>query len=115
MDRCVSYQPYSFEYLIPSPIIFSTFCLSFDRTELFIMSMVRLFIWIVIFFIVAEYVDFEVYPSVKYIFYAIFGVNILYIGLVTAKDPVFSLGAQETVSSFNSKEGRLTGSIPYSL
>ena len=115
MDRCTSYAPRSFEYLFPSPIIFSTFCLSYDRTELFIMSMVRLFIWIILFFIVSEYLDFEQYPATYYMFITIFGINILYIGLVVAKDPVFSLGANQTVSSHNANIGNLTGSVPYSL
>lgn len=115
MDRCISYQPYTFEYLIPSPIIYSTFCLSFDRTELFIMSMVRLFIWIILYYLVGELIDFEEYPAVKYLFLTMFGCNILYIGLITAKKPVFSLGANETVSSFDASNGSLTGSVPYSL
>jgi hypothetical protein len=115
MDRCISYQSRPFEYLFPSPIIFTTFCLSYDRTELFIISMVRLFIWIVLYFLISELIDYEEYPVVQYGFYIMFGINIMYIGLVVAKDPVFSLGANDTVAAHNEREGLLTGSIPHSL
>jgi hypothetical protein len=115
MEHCISYEPYTFEYLVPSPIIFSTLCLSFDRTELFIMAIVRLFIWILMYFIISEYIDYDKYPTVKYIFLTILGMNILYIGMVVAKKPVFSLGAGDTVSYFNAKNGTLTGSIPHTL
>lgn len=115
MDSCISYQPYTFEYIFPSPIIISTLCLSFDRTELFIMAMVRLFIWVILYFLIGEYIDYDEYPVVKLVFYTMFGINILYIGMVTAKNPVFSLGAEETVSSYTARTGSLTGSIPYTL
>lgn len=115
MDRCISYQPYSFEYLIPSPIIISTLCLSFDRTELFIISVVRLFIWIILYFLISEYINLENYPIVKYLFITMFGINILYIGMVVAKDPIFSLGAEETVSYHNTRTGSASGAIPYTL
>jgi hypothetical protein len=77
--------------------------------------MVRLFIWIILFFLVSEYIDYDEHPVVKYLFYTMFGINILYVGLVAAKDPVFSLGAEETVSSFDARTGSVTGTIPYTL
>ena len=115
MNPCISYKPRFFEYFVPSPIIFQTLCLSYDRTELFIMSFVRLIMYIILFFLIAEFIDYDDYPLIKNLFYVMFGINILYIGIVTALKPVFSLGANETISSFNERMGNLTGTIPYSI
>ena len=115
MDRCVSYQSNFFEYFFPSPSVISTLCLSHDRTELFIISIVRLFIWIILFYIVSESILIDDYPIIKYTFYTMFGINILYIGLVVSKNPVFSVGSEISVLSYQEKEGSLTGSIPQNL
>jgi hypothetical protein len=114
MDRCASYQSKSFEYLFPSPVIATTLCLSHDRTELFIISIIRLFIWILLFYIISELIYIDEYPIIKYTFYTMFGINILYIGIVVSKNPVFSVGSEISVLSYKEREGSV-GSIPYSL
>lgn len=115
MDRCSSYQSNSFEYFFPSPSVYTTLCLSHDRTELFIISMVRLFIWIILFYLTSELIYIDDYPIIKYTFYIMFGINILYIGLVVSKNTVFSVGSEISVMSFNEREESLTGSIQHSL
>lgn len=119
MDRCVSYQSNFFEYLMPSPVIFNTMCLSYDRTELFIMSFIRLIIWMVIYYVVSEAIDLDDYPVVKYTMLTILAINVLYIGIVVSLDPVFSVGAananSESMESYKERTGSSNTSIPYEL
>jgi hypothetical protein len=121
MDQCTSYEIRNFEYLFPSPVVLTTMCLSHDRTELFIMSIVRLFIWIILYYLIIDIMDIESnaseYSFIKYMFHIIIGICIVYIGMVLAKSPVFSLGSGDTVTSFKNRIDYLSGpgSIPYEL
>lgn len=116
MDRCISYESQTFEYIFPSPIIFSTLCLSYDRTEIFIISLIRLFIWFVIYYIVTDNLDVQMHPFVNYGLYALLGINIAYIGIVVAKVPVLSLGEKtKTVQSYEDIAGSSKDAVPYSL
>ena len=128
MERCVSYEPKFYEYLVPSPVIFTKQCLSYDRTELFIVSSIRLILWMVIYFLFRNIISMNNTNNtnntdnktnnkmglIDYIFIAIFGINILYIGGVVSKVPTFSVGSGETISLFESKSNTY-GDIKYSL
>ncbi len=113
MERCVSYEPKFYEYFVPSPVIFTKQCLSYDRTELFIVSFIRLVLWMVIYFLFRNVISIN-NTNIDYIFIAIFGINILYIGGVVSKVPTFSVGSGETISLFESKSNTY-GDIKYSL
>lgn len=103
MEQCTSYQSYPFEYLLPSPVVLSTLCLSFDRTELFIMSTIRLFIWIIIFLMMSEEYDLNNHRIIRLFLYTMISMNMIYVGIVITKKPVISVGSNESVSSLEYK------------
>ena len=111
---CISYKGRMYEYLIPSPIIFSTMCLSYDRTELFIISIIRLILWIILTYVIGEMIDLTEYIFVKYLLFIMLGVNLLYVGIVVSTRPVFSLGTDETVLGYKERTG-LNQNIPYQI
>ena len=98
MEKCISYESKSFEVLLPSPIIFSTLCISYDKTELFIISFIRLLTYIILYYLLVETIDIANYPILNYIMYVVIGINIIYIGLVVSKRPVYSMGSNEIIS-----------------
>lgn len=118
VDRCISYESRMFEYIIPSPVIFNTLCLSYDRTELFIMSVIRLILSVLIYYVTAEMIDIELYPVIDYALLVLIGINLLYIAIVVSIDPVFSVGAananSESIESHRERTGS-GSSIPYEL
>ena len=95
-NNCISYEVKPFEYFIPSPIIFSPFCVSHDKTELFIVSMLRLALYIIIYYLVDENIDLEKHKILKYIMLTNIGINILYVGIVVSKKSLYSIGANTT-------------------
>lgn len=94
---CISYESSNLELFIPSPIIFSTLCISTDRTSLFIVSIVRLLFYIILYYALSDIIDLENYRYIKYIILTLIVVNIVYIGFVVSKDTTFSVGADKSV------------------
>ncbi len=89
-NECTGYIQEYYEYFVPSPIIFASLCTNYDKTQLFIVSLIRMIIWIIIDMIVANlYVE----SSAKFFnmlddiikFYSV--INIIYIAIVIAKKP----------------------------
>jgi ABC-type bacteriocin/lantibiotic exporter with double-glycine peptidase domain len=102
---CISYvQPSSLELFIPSNVIFSTLCVSTDKTNLFIVSVARLLVWIILYYVIDDMINYEKYKTLEYLLVIMIFVNILYIGVVVAKNTVFSIGSRN--SMFTITEGR---------
>ena len=99
MESCVSYLPSTYEYIFPSPIIFQTFCISHDRTDLFIVSFIRLVLWVLLYIVVRELVDPDkidenIWTGIRYMFYIIIGINILYLGMVVLQKQIVLFGSE---------------------
>lgn len=105
--ECISYIPSSLELLIPSPIVISTLCVSTDKTSLFIVSLIRLLLFVILYYILSEIMDLNEHRTLQYIILVIIAVNIMYIGLVVSKSTVFSMGASR--SMFELTEFKKTG------
>jgi len=103
IDDCVSYNQTTLELFVPSSIIFNTLCVSTDKTSLFIISLIRLLMYIIIYYVLNDIMDFEENKIIQYLLIIIILVNILYTGVVVAKTPVFSIGADR--SMFEKTEG----------
>jgi general stress protein CsbA len=116
MDDCISYTPSLYEYIIPSPVVLQRLCLSYDRTDLFIVSVIRMFLWIMLVVLFTRtldnrYINMSI-AVLRYILIIIVGINLLYIGMVVAKNPVLSMGANESVLGYKHRNSR-ENSIPY--
>lgn len=99
-NECISYQPHPYEYLLPSPIIIDSFCMSYDKTELFIVSLIRLIIYVIIYFVVDENIDLQKYRILKYILLVFIAINIVYLGLVVSKNTLFSAGSTQSIFGY---------------
>ncbi|VBB18234.1 hypothetical protein YASMINEVIRUS_697 [Yasminevirus sp. GU-2018] len=110
---CISYESSTFELFIPSPIIFSTFCVSTDRTSLFIVSVVRVLFYVILYYVLNDIIDMEQYRYIKYVLLMMIIVNIVYVGFVVSKDTTFSIGADK--SMFAKTEVQNSEQIHYSL
>lgn len=102
-DECISYTASTLEIFIPSPVIFSTLCVSTDKTNLFIVSLIRLIMYMLIYYLVNDLVDYKEYKTTQYFLITMICVNILYIGFVVSKNTVFSIGNDQ--SMFAKTEG----------
>jgi hypothetical protein len=91
-NNCISYNPSTIEIFIPSPIIFYTLCVSTDKTSLFLISLIRLIIYVLIYYCLNDIIDYNVYQSLQYTLISIICINIIYIGLVVSKNTLFSIG-----------------------
>ena len=100
---CISYISSTLEIFIPSPIIFSSLCVSTDKTNLFIVSLLRLIMYMLIYYAVNDVINYKKYKIIQYILIIIICVNILYIGIVVAKNTLFSIGSDN--SMFEKTEG----------
>lgn len=92
-DSCIGYESSISELFIPSPIILSTLCLSTDRTNLFLVSLIRIVFYVVLYYVMNDLMGLAEHQYVKYILLVIIIINILYLGVVVAKNPVFSVGS----------------------
>ena len=110
---CISYDSSSFELFIPSPIIFSTLCVSTDRTSLFIVSVARVLFYVILYYVLNDVIDMEQYRYIKYVLLTMIIVNIVYVGFVVAKDTTFSIGADK--SMFAKTDVQNNNQIRYSL
>lgn len=98
MDECISYQSHIFELFVPSPIVLLTFCISYDKTELFIVSLIRLIIYIIIYYMLEDMMNLESHRIIKYLLLISIWVNILYIGIVVSKNPLYSMGSEQSIA-----------------
>jgi hypothetical protein len=109
VQECISYQPNPLELFIPSPIIISTFCMSTDKTSLFIVSLTRLLIIVTLYNLIGEMVGYDKHPIIRYIFMTMIYVNIIYIGMVVGKNTLFSVGADKSVYDKQTQKKSLDG------
>lgn len=113
--ECISYESHSFELLFPSPIIISTFCISYDKTELFIMSLTRLLIYVTLYYLVEENINLEEHRIIKYVLFTMICVNIIYLGFVVAKQTVFSVSNNNSIYGSNMSTSPTDGGVPRTM
>ncbi len=94
---CISYTSSTLEIFIPSPIVFSTLCVSTDKTNLFIVSLIRLIMYMLIYYGINDMINYDDHRTIQYILVTMICVNILYIGLVVSKNTVFSIGTDQSM------------------
>ena len=98
-SNCVSYEPSAIDIFFPSPVIFSKlFCVSTDRTILFLVSLVRLLFYVILYEILNDLINFEKHYIIKVPFMLLIFINIVYIGVVVSKPTIFSIGSQSPVA-----------------
>lgn len=106
---CISYaNPSALELFIPSNVIFSTLCVSTDKTNLFIVSITRLLVWIILYYVIDDMINYENYKTLQYLLVTMIFVNILYIGMVVAKNTVFSIGSGNSMFAMTEGKKRLS-------
>ena len=85
---CISYSPDALEFFVPYLNVFANFCESTDKTRLFIMSLTRLMIYVIIYYVISDIINYEYFPIIQYILIITICINILYIGIVVSKQSV---------------------------
>jgi len=108
-DNCISYEEQLYELLLPSPIIFNTLCLSYDKTYLFIVSLIRLIFYVILYYFFDELIDYKKYPYVKYTFITLIIINMVYLGFVVSKRTLFS--PSNNMSLHSKTNGRPINSV----
>lgn len=112
---CISYESRTFELLFPSPIIFEPFCLSYDKTELFIVSLTRLLVYIILYYLIEENINLEEHRIIKYVLFTMICVNIIYLGLVVGKQTLFSVNNDNSVYGLKMNPSHQNGGVPRTM
>lgn len=107
-NDCISYSPTPLELWIPSPIVFSTLCVSTDKTSLFIISLIRLILYCLIYYFLQDTINYTDYKTTQYVIITLISVNIMYIGIVVSKTTTFSIGSDPSMFSKTEGAKRLT-------
>jgi hypothetical protein len=85
-SECVEYYPKMYEYFFPSPIILKKLCVKADRTGLFIVSFIRMLVYILIYFIIATIVDYNKYLSIRIFMLMLILINLIYLCMIPIKN-----------------------------
>lgn len=102
-NDCISYLSNSYELFLPSPIIINTFCVSTDKTNLFIVSSMRLLIYVIVYYLLDELISFSDHRIIQYILIIMIFVNIVYLGFVVGKNTLFSISSDLSMFSKTSE------------
>jgi len=87
---CSTYNPSLVDYILPSLDLFYKLCNSYDKTELFLATFIRTFIYIAIFYLLMKYTKQEKYIIItKIIIFGIILFNIIYLLLILFKKPKY--------------------------
>lgn len=105
--ECISYDQSMLELFLPSPIIFKTFCVSTDKTRLFLVSFIRIIFYLIIYYVINDIIDFEQYRYIKYPLLTIIVSNIFYLGFVVGKTTLYSMGSNISMISTTVGNNRL--------
>ena len=86
-NSCCPYIIKFRNYFFPSFDIFNTLCMSYDKTRLFIVSFIRLLIYLYIFDIVnsIKLSDVELKKTINYFFHIMIIINIFYLLIIILK------------------------------
>lgn len=88
---CDVYIPTLFDYIFPPMSIFRGVCISYDKTSLFITSVIRLALWWLILECSETYIT-ERFPKIYTLLYIFVVVNMIVLGIVLIKQPVSEYG-----------------------
>ena len=91
--KCISYQPKLYEFLLPSTILLKKLCLSYDKTELFIVSLIRLLIYIILLNLIKKH------DYIQKILYVIILLNLIYLFVIIIKTPILSVNTDKSIMS----------------
>ena len=89
--NCIGYQNKLYEFLLPSTIILKKLCMSYDKTELFIVSLIRLLIYIILLN------SLQKYNYIQKILYVIILLNLIYLVIIVIKTPVLSINIDKSI------------------
>lgn len=90
-NDCISYRNELYEFIFPSKLILKKLCMSYDKTELFITSLIRLIIYVILLKIT------EKYDNIQIILYLIILINVVYLIIIIYKTPVLSVNRDKSV------------------
>ncbi len=93
--NCESYINKSYELLFPSPIILQKLCTNYDKTELFIQSLIRLLIYVLLLECTKNY------DVITYILYVILIVNLVYLIIIVFKKSVYINNTDKNMLELN--------------
>lgn len=97
MSDCISYNPSMIELFIPSPTIFYTLCVSTDKTSLFLTSLIRLIIFILLYYTINDMINYDKYPYLQNFMISMISINVLYIGMIICKNPIFNVRSDHSM------------------
>lgn len=92
-NECTTYMYNVYELFIPSMIITKRLCTSYMRTQLFIMSVARLVVYIVLYYTLQE--TNVKYPMLDKLLLSVIILNIIYVLVVIAKKPNIIMGRKQ--------------------
>lgn len=93
MNDCIHYKPSMIDLIIPSYTIFFQLCISFDKTKLILVSLIRLIIFIYIFsyLMSKNWIEWNVEKIPQMLGYLLLGfyvvINVVYIIILLIKKP----------------------------
>lgn len=98
---CISYYPTFIDVFLPSYKIIYKFCISTDKTKLFLISVCRLCFWLIIFagLINNNYISQENNTIIFLILATYIIINLAYIVIVIFKKPVINKEVMDTIST----------------
>ena len=91
MTDCTTYNYDIKSLLVPSDAIFFKLCVSFDKTRLFLMSVLRIIVYCLIFYVlrllnIAEWcTNSLIKKSIYSLFVVLIIINVIYLGIVILK------------------------------
>jgi hypothetical protein len=120
---CINYNISIFDFILPPYQIFFKICLSFDKTKMFLVSMIRLFVWLVIFKILRskQIVEWDPNNNFKVFTYLtmilIIFINVIYILFLLIKTSAinkYDLGDIAGETALYLKKNQLGRAVPKS-
>lgn len=85
--ECIDYEPNNWDLLIPTYNINDTLCVIRDKTNLFVVSIVRLIIYIILLRLYDE--NGLEWDILRYGIQGMIGVCVIYILIILRKDPLY--------------------------
>ena len=105
MNVCTSYDWQTYEILLPSLAIFDTLCVSSDKTNLFLISFLRLMIYVLAYYLI----DIKI---ISYILLFMICICVVYLIAVIFKQPLFVMDSNKSAFAYTHPNPNV---IPYSL
>lgn len=92
-DICTSYKTQTLHFILPPSAIFKYLCVSYDKTELFMTSLIRTSLYIFLFYLLDTKIDIKGSMGGNIVYYTsatIVVINMLLLMIVLAKRPKYN-------------------------